>query len=137
LSYVNTFIAVASDTKATSGTVPPERVSAPTVARIEYELISRHPYGFTQDEVRFLVHAQRTGIAQPDLDTNRESLWTAFFAKPRACMRTSPLPRTYGWGLHFNTDGHVALVACDSTEYQRLSEDSRITQTQAMRNTRT
>ena len=41
-----------------------------------------------------------------------------FFARPQACLRGSPLPKTYGWRLLFDDDGRVALCAVESPVYQ-------------------
>ena len=53
-----------------------------------------------------------------------------------ACMRSSPLPKTYGWGLHFDAAGRVALVSLESPDYERLSRDPGLTQTRALRSRR-
>ncbi len=53
-----------------------------------------------------------------------------------ACMRASPLPKSHGWGLHFNPKGKVALVAVGSPEYKQLSGDRAIEQTRGMRSKR-
>jgi hypothetical protein len=66
----------------------------------------------------------------------RSELWQEFFSKPRACMRSSPLAKTYGWGLHFNTEGRVALVPIESTDYERFASSQSIKHTRAMRSKR-
>ena len=136
MNYTNTFIAVSPDTKADVGSAPPARNGKPSVAQLEYALIASQPYKLTQEEVQFAVHAQRTGIAPAQLKARRKELWAGFFSKPTACMRTSPLARSYGWGLHFNKESKVALVAVESAEYRRLSSDKSIQQTRAMRSKR-
>ena len=136
MNYINTFIAVSPDTKAKVGTVPPARSSKPSIAQLEYGLIAPQPYMLTQEEVQFAVHVQRTGITPAQLKAKRNKLWAAFFSKPMACMRTSPLTKSYGWGLHFNPEAKVALVAVESPEYQRLSSSAAIEQTRAMRSKR-
>ena len=136
MNYYNTFIAVAPDTHATAGVVPPRRAGPPTVAALEYELISSRPYRLTQEEVQFAVHVRRQGIQPERVVTEREQLWADFFARPIACMRSSPLPKTYGWGLHFDDQGKVALVPVGGSEYERLAGDPTIEQTRAMRSRR-
>lgn len=59
-----------------------------------------------------------------------------FFARPQACLRASPLPKTYGWGLHFDATGRVALYAVESPEYKRFIEDESISHLKAMRSRR-
>jgi hypothetical protein len=137
VNYYNTFIAVAPDTSAKVGTVPVERTGTKSVAVLEYELISAKPYTYTQEEVQFAVHVQRQAIPSAELGARRVELWNEFFSKPLACMRASPLPKSYGWGLHFNEESKVALVALESPEYERLSSSIAIQQTRAMRRRRT
>jgi hypothetical protein len=76
------------------------------------------------------------GRSAGELKARRRELWQAFFAQPRACMRSSPLAKTYGWGLHFNAEGKVALVPVESTDYKRLVDDRSVKQTRAMRGKR-
>ena len=137
MNYYNTFIAVAPDTSVKVGTIPVERTGKKTIAILEYELVSAQPYTYTQEEVQFAVHVQRKAVPSAELGVKRVDLWTEFFSKPMACMRASPLPKSYGWGLHFNEEGKVALVAVESPEYERLSSSGAIEQTRALRSRRT
>lgn len=137
MNYYDTFITVAPDTAANTGVMPRPRGNGKSVAQLEYELISSNPYGLTQEDVQFAVHMLRSGASETQLTDQRDALWTEFFSKPKACMRTSALPKSYGWGLHFNAEGKVALVAIDSPQYRLLSNDSAIRQIPAMRNRRT
>ncbi|MBX3736583.1 MAG: hypothetical protein KF715_07840 [Candidatus Didemnitutus sp.] len=136
MNYENTFIAVAADTKATAGTPPKKREGKPTIAEMEYEMIAAAPYAHTQEDVQFAVHVKKCGFTPAELKARRAALWREFFAQPMACMRTSPLAKTYGWGLHFNPAGKVALVGVESAEYRRLAKDRTIAQTRAMRSAR-
>jgi hypothetical protein len=136
MDYFNTFIAVAPDTSATVGTIPVERGGNKSIAVLEYELIAPEPYALTQSQVLFAVHAWRRNISAADLEANHAALWKAFFAKPIACMRSSPLPQTFGWGLHFDAEGKVALVARESAAYETLCHDPAITQKRALRTSR-
>lgn len=136
MNYVSTFIAVAADSKAQAGTVPPVREGKKTIAQLEYELIAAQPYQLTQEEVQFSVHVQRVGLSAREVKAKRSALWREFFSKPMACMRTSPLSKSYGWGLHFNVEGKVALVGVETQEYKRLVKDSTLKHTAAMRSKR-
>jgi len=136
MNYINTFISVSPDTKAKAGSVPLARGSKRSIAQIEYEIIASHPYEFTQEEVQFSVHVERSGVTPAQLKAKRRALWSDFFSKPTACMRTSPLARSYGWGLHFDSEGKVALVAMESPNYQKLSRSPSVEQTRAMRSRR-
>src|SRR5262245_46617037 len=136
MNYVSTFIAVAPDSKAAAGTTPPTRGDNPTVAQLEYALISARPYQLTQEDVQFAVHIGRAGVDARQIAAKRDELWSQFFAKPMACMRASPLPKSYGWGLHFDAKGRVALVGVETKEYARLAKDRSVKHLAAMRSKR-
>ena len=121
MNYYESFIAVAPDSAAIRGTVPPARGEAKTIPAIEYELLAAKPYHYTQEELQFAVHLQRSGVTPAELKAKRKKLWAEFFAKPRACLRCSSLPKKYGWGLHFDQEGRIALVAVESAAYKKFS----------------
>ena len=136
MNYISTFIEVAADSKAEAGTPPIPKAGKRTVAVIEYELITTSPYKLTQEDVQFAVHVERAGIAVKDLKSRRDDLWKEFFAKPMACMRTSPLAKTYGWGLHFDKRGRVGLVGVETERYAELAKDKSLNHTRAMASAR-
>lgn len=127
-NYTSAFIAVAPDSDAISGTKP----KPGTVAALQLALLRGSPYGFTSDDLLFEVHARRAGIADADRVNERE----LFFAKSRACLRASPLGKTYGWGLHHDAHGRVAAYGVGSEDYDRLASDAGLKRTQAMRSKR-
>lgn len=135
LNYHNTFISVADDSTAPSGTAPPDSASRTTVARAQYDMLVDHPYQHTQEDVLFETSAGVRG--QPDLSTaDRERLRADFFDRPQACLRASPLPKKFGWGLHFDADGRVAIYGVGSPEYQGFVDNRSISQLKAMRTRR-
>ena len=138
LTCCDTLILVAPDCGAENATVPPPRGDAPTVATIQYEMLSVHPYQFTQPEILFESFVKRSGLSTAEIKRQRSELWEQFFSKSQACLRASPLPKTYGWGIHFNSEGKGALVARESAEYRRLADPARgkVKQVAAMRNKR-
>lgn len=109
----DTFIAVAEDCPANAGTPPPE-TAAPTVAALTYRMISENPYAFTSDEVIFAVHARRKDIPEEE----RAAARAAFFARGQPCLRASALGKTYGWGIHADADGRVAVFGVETPEYE-------------------
>ncbi|WP_026219816.1 DUF6157 family protein [Wenjunlia vitaminophila] len=115
-----TLIAVSADSPVTRSTVPLPRGGVPTVAVVQYELLVGAPHVLTQDDVLFLSWLER----QPDADRltgpERTALRDEFFARPRACLRTSPLPKKYGFGLLLDEHERVALCPVESAEYRRL-----------------
>ncbi|WP_409484319.1 DUF6157 family protein [Arsenicicoccus dermatophilus] len=51
-------------------------------------------------------------------------------------LRTSPLAKTYGWGIHSDGQGRVALVPLGSARYAELLADGSVTKVAAMRSAR-
>lgn len=135
-NYYSSFILVAPDCTATTGMVPPSRGGKPTVPVLEYQLISAKPYFYTQDELQFEVHARHKGIAAGELKSRRHQLLADYFSRPRACLRCSSLPKTYGWGIHFDAEGKIGLHAVDSKEYRRYARDKGTEKFLAMRSRR-
>ncbi|MDR0787377.1 MAG: DUF6157 family protein [Gemmatimonadota bacterium] len=127
-NYTSTFIHVAEDCPAAAGEVPPEK-TPPTVARMQYDMISRNPYRYTSDEVIFAVHAARKEIPPEELAAER----AAFFSRGQPCLRTSPLGKRYGWGIHHDPESRIAIYARDSEEYTRLSGDPGLKQVKGMK----
>lgn len=126
-NYQSTFITIAPDSAATTGIVPPKPDS---IAGRQYALLKAQPYKLTSDDLLFAVHAAKNGI--PDTAVTRAE----FFAKPKACLRASPLPKQYGWGIHHDAAARVALVAVGSAEYDRLLSDKSVKSFPAMRGKR-
>lgn len=130
-NYFDTFIEVAEDTKADHGTVPPSKETK-TVAEMQYTMVSKHPYKFTSDDVLFQVFADRNDLTKAEYKAAREQ----FFSKGQACLRASPLTKTYGFGVHSNSDGKVAIYGVESAEYQKFLKDKKITKVKAMKSKR-
>lgn len=118
-NYTNTFIAIAADCPALHGEVPPLNGGDKTIANLQFELVNHNPYKFTSDDVLFQVYAIRKHLVPNELGDER----TKFFSKGQPCFRASPLPKRYGWGLHYNTEGKMALVAYGSDEYEKMIQD--------------
>lgn len=127
-NYFNTFIEVATDTKVDSGTRPPTK-SKKTVAEMQYEMIAKNPYKFTSNDVFFQVFADRKDISKSEYKQARE----LFFSKGQPCFRASPLTKTYGFGIHSNNDGKVALYGMETAEYQNFLTDDKIKKVKAMK----
>lgn len=130
-NYYNTFIEVADDCPVDKAEVPPER-SRKTKVRMQYELISENPYEFTSDDLIFHIYAQRHDIPESKREEERE----AYFAKGRACLRSSSLGKRYGWGIHYDEDGKMALYGIESDEYQMFAKDENLEHHKAMRSSR-
>ena len=128
-NYYNTFIEVAEDCPVVSAEVPPQKGDAKTVAGIQFNLVYVHPYAYSSDDVLFKAYAEKNKIPGDQLAVEREK----FFSKGQPCFRASPLTKRYGWGLHSNADGMVALHAMESDEYRKLQQDASVKHLKAMR----
>ncbi len=114
-NYVDTFIAVAEDCTAAGAATPPERTPA-SIAELTYRMIAENPYRYTSDDVLFTVWADRRGIPEEE----RPAARAQFLSKGQACLRSSDLGKRYGWGVHSDAEGRVALVPLGSPEYARF-----------------
>ncbi len=110
VDYVDTFIAVADDSTAAVGTVPP---SKPSVASRAHQMISEHPYRCTSGDVIFAVFADRHGVPEQE----RAAARNQFYSRSQACLRSSELGKRYGCGGHADADGRIALVGVETPEY--------------------
>jgi Family of unknown function (DUF6157) len=126
-NYRNTFLEVADDCPAKKAEAPPIK-SEKTIARIQYEMIRDNPYKYTSDDVVFAVFAIKNNIQSKRLDDIREKL----FAAGQACLRTSPLAKRYGWGIHYNDDEKIALYAVESSDYVKFVRDKSLVHKKAM-----
>lgn len=136
MSYSQTFIRVSPDTKATAGTVPPEKAGARTVAGWQHALLANHPYQLTERELYFRVHCHRHGISDAEAKKRREAILAEVFAKPQACLRASPLPKSYGWGVHYDEAGRIAIAGMETPGYAELFKNPALKQLDAMRSKR-
>lgn len=131
-NYFNTLIEIAEDCPVAAGEVPPLRGEKKSVANLQYEMLVDQPYRFTSDDIIFAVHALRKGFSDDELEEQRH----LFFSKGQPCFRASPLTKRYGWGVHSDQAGRIALFAADSDEYRQLQSDETVTKTKAMRSKR-
>ncbi len=128
-NYFNAFISIAEDCLATAGEMPPQKANAKTVANIQFDMLKDKPYEYTSDDVIFGTYAQKNDISTSEIEKEKE----AFFSKGQPCFRSSPLTKRYGWGVHSNGDGKIAIYPAGSDEYEKLSTDKNLNQVKAMR----
>ena len=128
-NYFDTFIEVADDCPAVIGQIPPVNANAPSAATIQFELISQHPYAFTSDEIIFRVYAIRNDLAASDYAIAKNE----FFSKGQACLRSSALAKRYGWGIHADHWGKVALIGLETDDYIKYCSDISLKKVKAMR----
>ncbi|MFO7253008.1 MAG: DUF6157 family protein [Actinomycetes bacterium] len=118
MGYHRTLIAVADDCPVDASVVPDG--AKRTVAAVQYAMLAAEPYRLTQEDVLFLTWVHRRPDAE-ELDENElAALRDEFFSRSRACLRASPLPKRYGFGLLFDDEGRIALCPMESAEYRRI-----------------
>lgn len=132
MSYKNTLITISEDSKVSSAKVPVKRNEKPTIAYIEHDLINNNPYKFTQEDVQFKTYLIKNQMEAENAAELREQ----FFSKSKACFRASPLVKNYGWGIHYNNQGKIAIYDVNSEMYNQLLKQDDITKLKGMRSKR-
>lgn len=128
-NYYNTLIEIAEDCPVGAGEIPPLKGDKKSVANLQFDMLFDHPYKYTSDDVLFTVFAIRKEIPAAEMATQRD----IFFSKGQPCFRASPLTKRYGWGIHSNEEGKVAMYGAGSEMYDRFVEDASVQKTKAMR----
>lgn len=131
-NYYNTFIEVAEDCLLTKAEIPIERGNKETVATIQFYKIKENPYLYSSDDIVFDIYVNKNALKSADLEKEK----ALFFSKGQPCLRCSPLPKRYGWGIHYNTEGKIAIYAIESDEYSKLKADAGLKHLKAMRSSR-
>ena len=103
------FILVAPDCPVDKGTVPEGSIGHKPIVVHQYEVLSQHPYEYTESELSHEVHIVRRGKQEGELQLHKCDL------------KRSQLGKKYGWGIHYNEDRKLALVGCEAAEYERLA----------------
>jgi hypothetical protein len=77
------------------------------------------------------VFAQRNDLRPEDQEARK-----VYFSKGRPCLRTSPLAKNYGFGIHHDNYGKVALYGMETNEYQHFLDNDMVKKIKAMRSTK-
>ncbi len=128
-NYIDTFIEVADDCPTTISEIPKSKSENKTVAEMQFELVVKNPYKYTSDDVLFQVYADRNDLTKSEYKEAREQL----FSKGQPCFRASPLTKRYGFGVHSDKDGKVAIFGQETKEYKQFLNDTKIKKVKAMR----
>lgn len=138
MSYINTFIRVAADCPVETGIIPVTSKPQLPAHIIQYELLAEEPYRYTNEELLYEVHVRHKQIPEEERISRRAEIWAELFSRKHPCLRASMLPKRYGWGVHFDAEGRIAIYAMESPEYDRYTsgEDSGLTLLNAMRSKR-
>lgn len=131
-NYYNTFIEIAEDCKVNQGEMPPIKADKKTAANLQFDMLYENPYKYTSDEVLFGVFALRKEFSTGELDEQKEH----YFSKGQPCFRASPLTKSYGWGIHSNEEGKIAMYGAETKEYGKFVEEDSIKKVKAMRSSR-
>ena len=128
-NYFDTLVEVAVDTKVSCGTKPSSKGNKKTVAERQYELLITNPYKFTSDELFFLLFAEKNNLPETEYKQEREK----FFSKGQPCFRASPLTKIYGFGIHSDGNGKVAMFGMETEQYKQMQDDPKIKKVKALR----
>ena len=74
MNYHDTLIEVADDCPATEGQVPQARGGKKTKTVVEYELLVKHPYTYTEEDIAFEVYAVLHDIPKASWPKERDKL---------------------------------------------------------------
>lgn len=123
LSNYNTFVLVAPDCPVTTGVVPTAKPNAKQPIHVlQYELLTRHPYRFTLEDLIYEVHIRHKEFPADQVREHGDDIRAALFSKSHPCMRASMLPKKYGWGVHYDSDGRLAIYAMETEQYRQFAE---------------
>ncbi|WP_339814801.1 DUF6157 family protein [uncultured Imperialibacter sp.] len=131
-NYVNTFVEIADDSPNERGEMPPVKPDKKTVASLHFDMVYGNPYKYTSDDVIFGVFALRKEFEKNEIEEQREH----YFSKGQACFRASPLTKQYGWGVHANAEGKIAIYGAETEEYKKFMADDSVKKVKAMRSKR-
>lgn len=112
-NYRDTLILPSPDCAAADASRPERQGS---IAQMQHERLTCAPYALTSDNLLFGIYAVRRNIAEGERDAARQ----AFFSKGQACLRASPLVKSYGWALHHDTEERVALIDPAGSRFSEL-----------------
>lgn len=131
-NYYNTLITVAEDSKAKEAYIPEKKEGKVTIANLQYDLLQNSNHNMTSDDLLFEIHAIRKDILDMDKKQERDH----YFSKGQACLRTSPLCKTYGWAIFHDDNGKISLINPNSAKYEELLLNDNIKKIPAMRSSK-
>ncbi|MGJ8529965.1 DUF6157 family protein [Maritalea sp.] len=128
-NYIDAFIEISPDCAVAAGSAPTREG---TVAFMQYERLVNAPYAMNSDELLFGIFADRKGLVGAERDAAKQ----LYFAKGQPCLRASPLVKSYGWGVHHDGEGRVAIYGVESEKYLALVENELVEKFKGMRSKR-
>ena len=118
-NYINTFIEIAEGCPNDKGEMPLLKGDKKSVANLQFEMFYDNPYKYTSDDVLFGVFAIRKEFVKEELDEQRAE----YFSKGQPCFRASPLTKRYGWGIHSDKNGKIAMYGAETDKYKEFLKD--------------
>ncbi|TLS52876.1 hypothetical protein FE782_05740 [Paenibacillus antri] len=131
---VNTFVKVSADCPAERGIVPASKKETKTAHEVQYEILTEHPYTYDLDGLIVETYIRHKLAGEAVDEARRAQVRGELLSKGQPCMRASMLPKKFGWGVHYDEAGRIAIVPMESEEYQRFLERTDLKQEFAMRN---
>jgi hypothetical protein len=101
-------IEVSEDSPVKFSVEPPDNSPNKTIARVSYEVLIENPYKYTEREFYYEVHVVRRNMSHLKHDKYN--------------IKRLLLVKDYGWGIHRNEHGKIALVAMESPRYKELQQ---------------
>ncbi|MFJ9501681.1 DUF6157 family protein [Brevibacillus centrosporus] len=118
---IDTFVQVAQDCPVTTGVVPTTKPNAkPSIHVLQYELLSIDPYRYTIDDLIYEVHIRHKEYPEETIAKDAERIRAELFSKSHPCMRASMLPKKYGWGVHYDPAGKLAIYGMETEQYRKF-----------------
>ena len=71
-NYFNTFVEVANDWKVLAGQIPEIKNDKKTIASMQFDLLSKHPYEYTSDDILFQVYFDRNDLTKNEYENARQ-----------------------------------------------------------------
>lgn len=99
---------------------------------MQFEMLEKNLYKFTSDDVLFQVFADRNDLTKNEYETERAK----FFSKGQPCFRASPITKRYGFGIHSDDKGNIAMYGVETEEYAKFVAEKSIEKVKAMRSKR-
>ncbi|GIP21661.1 MULTISPECIES: DUF6157 family protein [Paenibacillus] len=122
MSYTNTFIYIAEDCPVETSVVPVSGRAKKTAYEIEYELLSKNPYKFTEEDLLYEIHIRHKELPEDYVSSHADEIRAELFKKPHACLRASQLPKKYGWGIHYDEQGRIAIYGMETEQYREFTQ---------------
>jgi Family of unknown function (DUF6157) len=122
---IDTFVQVSPDCPVHLGVMPTNKNDAkPSMHVLQYQLLIQNPYRFTLEDLIYEVHIRHKQIPLEQAEAHAETIRRELFEKKHPCMRASMLPKKYGWGVHYDQEGRLALYGMETEEYRRFVQNS-------------